>query len=209
MSALTRTCLAWAADTGRQHELRALRTELMLRRESANRADVVAVVSAASGEGRSTLAAELAVAFAEAGQPTLLVDADLRKPTQHDLFSLPNGHGLVQLLQDGALPVVHAPLDLVDLSVVTAGAIPARPLDLLSHPAFVDEVDAWRDEYQFVVLDTPALAHWPDAAVVANAAGRVLLATRAGHTGYRELRAALRRLAPTHSRVMGAVINHF
>lgn len=209
MNATATRCLPRLLDSARDRELRALRTELLLRRESTTRADVVAIVSAGREEGRSTLAADLAVAFAEAGHPTLLVDADLRNPRQHELFELPDGHGLVQLLQDGTTPLIHSPVSLGDLDIITAGGIPARPLDLLSHPGFADEIDSWRDEYRFVVLDTPPLADWPDAAVIANATGRVLLATRGGRTGYRELRLTLRRLAPTRSRVMGAVINHF
>lgn len=209
MNPLTIRCLTRTPDAARDQELRALRTELMLRRESPTRADVVAIVSAGRDEGRSMLAADLAVAFAEAGHATLLVDADLRNPRQHHLFGLPEGHGLMQLLRDGTPPVLHSPDSLADLDVITAGGVPARPLDLLSHPGFADEVDGWRDGYRFVVLDTPPLVHWPDAAVIANATGRVLLATRGGQTRYHELRLALRRLAPTRSRVMGAVINHF
>ena len=193
----------------RSESLRALRTEIMLRRETPQRADLVAIVSASSTEGRSTLAAELAIAFAEAGHPTLLVDADLRHPSQHQLFDLPNRQGLAQLLMFGERPLLHTPGCLPCLSVLTAGDRPRRPLDLLSHPNFAEAMSSWRDEYRIVVIDTPALAKWPDGAAIANVAGRTLLATRSGHTRYSDLRTALRRLAPTRSRVMGAVINHF
>jgi receptor protein-tyrosine kinase len=181
----------------------------MLRRGTLQHADLVAIVSASSAEGRSTLAAELAIAFAEAGHSTLLVDADLRRPSQHQLFDLPNRQGLTQLLMFGERPLLHTPGCLPSLSVMTAGDRPTRPLDLLSHPTFAEAMSTWRDEYRIVVIDTPALAKWPDGAAIANLAGRTLLATRSGHTRYSDLRTALRRLAPTRSRVMGAVINHF
>lgn len=197
------------SDLARSESLQAIRTEMLLRRESSHQADVVAVISAGAAEGRSTLAAELAIAFAEAGHPTLLVDADLRQPSQHHFFNIPNRHGLTQLLMFGERPLLHIPPGISRLTVMTAGDRPARPLDLLSHPAFSEEIAAWREAYRVVVIDTPALALWPDAATIANAAGRTLLATRSGHTRYSDLRAALRRLAPTRSRVMGAVINHF
>ncbi len=198
-----------ANQHARSESLRALRTEIMLRRETPQHADLVAIVSASSAEGRSTLAAELAIAFAEAGHATLLVDADMRRPCQHQLFDLPNRQGLAQLLMFGERPLLHTPGCLPNLSVMTAGDRPTRPLDLLSHPAFAEAMSSWRDEYRIVVIDTPALAKWPDGAAIANVAGRTLLATRSGHTRYSELRTALRRLAPTRSRVMGAVINHF
>ena len=196
-------------DLARIESLQAIRTEILLRRETPQRAEVIAVISAGATEGRSTLAAELAIAFAEAGHATLLVDADLRQPCQHELFNLPNQLGLAQLLMFGKRPLLHVPPGLPQLTVMTAGDRPARPLDLLSHPAFAEAISAWRDQYRVVVIDTPALAQWPDGAAIANVAGRALLATRSGHTRYTELRTALRRLAPTRSRVMGAVINHF
>lgn len=196
-------------DQRRSDSLRALRTEILLRRETPQRADLVAIVSASSAEGRSTLAAELAIAFAEAGHSTLLVDADLRRPSQHQLFDLPNRQGLTQLLMFGERPLLHTPGCLPSLAVMTAGDRPTRPLDLLSHPHFAEAMSAWRDEYRIVVIDTPALAKWPDGAAIANVAGRTLMATRSGHTRYSDLRTALRRLAPTRSRVIGAVINHF
>jgi receptor protein-tyrosine kinase len=196
-------------DLARSESLQAIRTEILLRRETPQRAEVIAVISAGATEGRSTLAAELAIAFAEAGHATLLVDADLRQPCQHELFNLPNQLGLAQLLMFGNRPLLHVPPGLPQLTVMTAGDRPARPLDLLSHPAFAEAISAWRDQYRVVVIDTPALGQWPDGAAIANVAGRALLATRSGHTRYTELRTALRRLAPTRSRVMGAVINHF
>lgn len=197
------------ADLARSESLQAIRTEILLRRETPQRADVIAVISAGATEGRSTLAAELAMAFAEAGHATLLVDADLRQPCQHQFFNLPNQLGLSQLLMFGERPLLHIPTGFPQLSVITAGDRPSRPLDLLSHPHFAAAIAGWRDQYRVVVLDTPALAQWPDGAAIANVAGRALLATRSGHTRYGELRTALRRLAPTRSRVMGAVINHF
>lgn len=196
-------------DLARSESLHAIRTEILLRRETPQRAEVIAVISAGATEGRSTLAAELAIAFSEAGHATLLVDADLRHPCQHELFNLPNQFGLAQLLMHGTCPALHVPAGLPQLTVMTAGDRPARPLDLLSRPSFAETISAWRGEYRVVVIDTPALGRWPDGAAIANVAGRALLATRSGHTRYTELRTALRRLAPTRSRVMGAVINHF
>lgn len=198
-----------AGNLARIESLQAIRTEILLRRETPQRADVIAVISAGASEGRSTLAAELAIAFAHAGHTTLLVDADLRQPCQHRLFDLPNELGLSQLLTFGQRPVLHVPEGIPQLTVITAGDRPLRPLDLLNHPAFAEEIAAWREQYRVVVMDTPGLAQWPDGAAIANVAGRTLFATRSGHTRYGDLRTALRRLAPTRSRVMGAVINHF
>ena len=91
----------------RCEKIRALRTELLLRRELTDRADIVALLSPCPGEGRSLLAAELAIAFAQTGRPTLLVDADLRRPQQHLLFGTDNRQGLSQAIEHGVKPQLH------------------------------------------------------------------------------------------------------
>ena len=88
----------------RCERIRALRTELLLRSEGTDRADIIALVSPCAGEGRSLLAADLAIAFAQTGRPTLLVDADLRRPRQQMLFGTDNRHGLAQAIESGEPP---------------------------------------------------------------------------------------------------------
>ena len=193
----------------RCEKIRALRTELLLRRESPDRADIVALLSPCAGEGRSLLAAELAIAFAQTGRPTLLVDADLRRPRQHLLFGTENRHGLSQAIESGAKPFVHAVRGLPRMSVLTAGAIPGNPLELLSSRAFASMVEDWRDNFDFVVVDTAPVVHFSDALAVANFVGRVLALSRAQHTPYKDMQDMLRRLAATRSQILGAVISHF
>ena len=193
----------------RCEKIRALRTELLLRRESPDRADIVALLSPCAGEGRSLLAAELAIAFAQTGRPTLLVDADLRRPQQHLLFGTDNRQGLSQAIQAGVDPYLHAVQGLPRMSVLTAGAVPSNPLELLSSSGFASMIEDWRDSFEFVVIDTAPVMQFSDGLAVANFVGRVLTLSRAQHTPYKDMQDMLRRLAATRSQILGAVISHF
>ncbi|WP_051277836.1 CpsD/CapB family tyrosine-protein kinase [Solimonas flava] len=188
--------------------VRALRTELLLRRQGPG-ALCVALLSPCHGEGRSQLVAELAVAFARTGRQTLLVDADLRRPRQHALFGVDNRVGLSDTLQDGAPPLLHAVEGLPTLSLLSAGRTPQNPLELLADDRFAALVDGWRSNYGFVLFDTPPVRDFSDALAVSTIVGQVLTLSRAQHTPYHDARELLKRLAATQARVLGAVINHF
>lgn len=193
----------------RCENIRALRTELLLRRESTDSADIVALLSPCAGEGRSLLAAELAIAFAQMGRPTLLVDADLRRPQQHLLFGTDNHQGLSQAIEYGVKPQLHTVRGLPRMSVLTAGAVPHNPLELLSSNCFASMIDDWRDNFKFIVIDTAPVKHFSDGLAVASFVGRVLALSRAQHTPYKDMRDMLRRLTATRSQILGAVISHF
>ncbi len=193
----------------RCEKIRALRTELLLRRESIDRADIVALLSPCAGEGRSMLAAELAIAFAQLGRPTLLVDADLRHPQQHLLFGTDNRQGLSQAIEYGVKPQLHTVHSLPRMSVLTAGEVPSNPLELLSSSSFASMIEDWRDNFEFVVIDTAPVMRFSDGLAVASLVGRVLALSRAQHTPYKDMQDMLRRLAATRSQILGAVISHF
>jgi receptor protein-tyrosine kinase len=193
----------------RWETIRTLRAELLLRRESVDGNDVIALLSACAGEGRSLLAADLAIAVAQTGCPTLLVDADFRRPQQHLLFGTHNRLGLAQAIASGDLPQLREVRGLPNLSLLTAGENEGDPLEALSSVAFKRMVEDWRRQFRFVVIDTAPVAEFSDALVIANLVGRVLVLSRAKHTRYREMQDLLRRLASTRSEVLGAVISHF
>lgn len=189
--------------------VRALATDLLLRRRPGPGADIVALLSPCAGEGRSRLAAELAMAIAQTGRRTLLLDADLRCPRQHVLFDARERDGLAQALVEGRAPVPRHIQGPPDLAVVTAGAAPDDPLALLSGRHFAAVLDHWREVFDFIVVDTAPAGRFSDALVVASVAGSVLAMSRARHTPQRAMREMLARVAPTRARVLGAVISHF
>lgn len=193
----------------RCERIRALRTELLLRREAPDRGDIVALLSPCAGEGRSLLAAELAIGFAQTGHPTLLVDADLRRPQQHQLFGASNRYGLAQAIAHGDEPQVQTVHGLPRMGLLTAGELPGDPLELLSSRRFAALIDRWRREYEFVVLDTAPVGRFSDGLAVARLVGRVLALSRAQHTPRQDMEDMLRRLSATRSRILGAVVSHF
>lgn len=189
--------------------LRMLRTELMLRHDAAEGANVIAVVSPCAGEGRSQVSAELAIAFAQLGQATLLVDADLRRPQQHALFQAGAGGGLSRAIGERDWPALQGVAGVPALQLLTAGTPPEDPLERLSSRHFEALTQDWSRHFEYVVIDTPPASCYGDALAVATIVGRVLTLSRARHTPYRETREMLRRLTATRAQVLGAVLNHF
>jgi receptor protein-tyrosine kinase len=186
-----------------------LRTELMLLVEDVRRGNICALLSPGPAEGRSQLCAELAIAFAQLGRRTLLVDADLRHPRQHILFSADNQWGLAQALALGETPYLYSVQGVPELSLLTAGVIPPNPLELVSNRRFERLMDEWRRSYDFVLIDTPPVSQYADALAIATAARRVLVVSRTESTSFSGMKELLRRLAPTQARILGAVLNKF
>jgi|SRR6202034_4263735 len=197
------------ADHARNEKIRALRTDLMLLNDSGQRGNVVALVGPGRGEGRSQLCAELAIAFAQLGRRTLLVDADLRHPRQHVLFTADNQWGLAQALAHGEAPFLHGVEGLPELAVLTSGTIPPNPLELVSHRRFERLITELRRQYDFIVIDTPAVSAYADALQIATVAQRVLVVSRSEATSFSSMKDMLRRLAVTESKILGAVISKF
>jgi protein-tyrosine kinase len=196
-------------DSVRSEKIRALRTELMLLNDSGQRGNVLALLSPGRAEGRSLLCAELAIAFAQLGRRTLLIDADLRHPRQHVLFTAENQWGLAQTLDLGEVPYLHAVDGLPELAVLVSGTVPPNPLELVSHRRFERLITDLRRQFDFIVIDTPALSQYSDALQIAALAQRVLALSRAESTSLQSMKEMLRRLAATQSKIVGAVISRF
>lgn len=191
--------------------LRALRSQLMLRwfnGEAEYRA--LAVVSPQSGDGRSHLAANLAIVFSQLGEHTLLVDADMRKPRQHRMFGLNNSSGLSSLLsgRDNGPAVQRVP-GFMDLSVLTAGPPPPNPQELLGRSNFTALLGELNNEFDVVVIDTPPGARYADAQTLCVRARAAIMATRRNHTrldAANHMAACLSRLGV---RMVGGVLSEF
>jgi len=201
--------IAHEQDNERSEQLRTLRTELLLLTNPGGSANIFAVLSPGEGEGRSQLCAELAIAFAQIGRRTLLIDGDLRRPSQHHLFGASNANGLTQALATGSKPRTLGVEGLPQLSLLMAGPPAPNPLELLSGGRVERLLANWRNDQEFILIDTPPIAQYADGLTLAAMAGRVLVASRANVTRYRDMKDMLRRLNSTHSQILGAVINNF
>jgi receptor protein-tyrosine kinase len=200
-----------AHDPSHAHSesIRSIATELLLRTRNSG-TGIIALVSPCAAEGRSQLAAELGIAFAQLGRRTLLVDADMRRPRQHVLFGAENTNGLADTLAEGGgAPRLHRIASLPQLALLTSGTLPANPLELLSSNRIEQLFSEWRRSFEYVILDTPPAAESSDAIAVASSAGNVLVLSRAGVTPFSALKEMSRKLGTTYARTLGAVIGKF
>lgn len=192
-------------------QLRALRSQLMLRWfTGAPNQRAITVVSAERGEGRSFLVANLAVVFSQLGQRTLLIDADLRTPRQHQIFKLDNRIGLSNVLagRGGIEAIVRVP-SLSDLSVLPAGTIPPNPQELLGRPALEQLVDELAVGFDVILLDSPAAAHAADAQMLARVTGGVVVLARRDATRIQRVQELAGAMEQAGARLVGAIFNDF
>jgi protein-tyrosine kinase len=184
--------LAIAYDTHlpRAEVLRKLQYQLAVRWFSVRaQRKALAIVSIGCGDGRSRLAAELAIVFAQAGERTLLVDADLRSPRQHALFGIRNQRGLSSLPGDTALLAAAVPVHAVEnLFVVPAGPVPDASRSLVVLRRIEAMLSVASNDFDVILLDTPPLGHYVDAQTVALAAGGALFSVRRDETRVNALR---------------------
>jgi capsular exopolysaccharide synthesis family protein len=167
----------------------------------------IVVTSAGPKEGKSTTAANLAIAFAQQGHRVLLVDCDLRRPRVHKMFDQPQQPGLTELLVGTASleDCVQATM-VPNLVTLTSGALPPNPVELLGS-ARMREFLQMMSGVDMVVLDTPPLLAASDAAVLGRIADGVVMVVRAGQTQRGAVQESVQQLTNVGARIIGTVLN--
>jgi capsular exopolysaccharide synthesis family protein len=189
--------------------MRSLRTRLTMQMSAQpDHPPTVSILSACAGEGRSFIAANLAVAFSQLGERTLLIDADLRKPSQHLLFNVPTNMGLSNLLLGRAGPecITKVP-HFFDLSVLTAGSTPPNPQELLTRARLTTLLSEASVAFDIVIIDTPPVSKFADAQILASRSGFGVLVTRARKTEAKQLDRAHAALRECGANLVGTVLN--
>lgn len=202
---------AYNPFTPQVETLRALRSQLILRWFDSDIAHkALSIVSAERKEGRSFIAANLAIVFSQLGERTLLIDADLRNSVQHHLFGLDNRAGLSAMLtgRAGAETVQRIPT-LRDLSVLTSGAQPPNPSELLARPDFRRILRDLAEQYDIVLLDTAAAGDSTDAQTAAICSGGALIVARKDSSRFGRMRAMVEHALQPRATVVGTVLNDF
>jgi len=186
---------------------RAIRTHFELARRH-HHIGVLLVTSPLAGDGKSTTASNLAICLAQAGRKVLLVDADLRRPTQGQVHGLGSDRGLVQVLRDGlAARQVAAPTIVRGLDLIPAGAGASNPADLLTSSRLAEFLAEVRDDYDVVVVDTPPILSVTDAAIVGALVDGIVLVVNATTLCRSHAERAMEMLRAIEKPVLGAVIN--
>ena len=168
------------------------------------------VTSAARDDHKSDTLANLAVTFAQSGNRTILVDADLRQPKQHAIWQLEQAPGLsAMMLDDSAIsdpPLQSTSVD--NLQVITAGELPPNPADLLSGKRMDEIISALGERADYVLFDSPPILAATDAALLGIKLDGALLAIRAGDTRRDHTAQARQALERVHVRIVGAVLTN-
>jgi chain length determinant protein tyrosine kinase EpsG len=188
---------------------RGLRSQIVMRGDSDGQPRrAVAVISPNRGDGRTYIAANLAVVLAQLGGRTLLVDADLRGPRVNQLFSLDAQAGLARILLGRIGDSVIRQIEgIPNLYVLPAGAQPPNPQELLERPAFALLMREMAAKFDHVVIDTPAAEHGSDAAVISARCGNCLIVARNQRSRLDALRKLTNQLAGSSAKIIGAVTN--
>ena len=192
--------------------MRALRSQLMLRwLNKTPKSKALAMVSPGKGDGRSFVAGNLAIVFAQQGQRTLLIDGDLRSESdqgQQTLFKLNRSSGLSGILANRAgLEVAQLVPGLTNLAVLSAGAVPPNPQELLGRLAFGNLLEIANQQFDVILIDTPAGSSYADAEIIASRAGSALMVGRKDSTHVPEMVQMAHRLQNGGVELIGAVLN--
>lgn len=207
-----KTELVAASDRfGEQAEaFRELRSRLLIEVMRDGPRCALAVVSPEVGDGKTYLAANLAVSFSQLGERTLLVDADVRTPRQHQVLGIKqNGVGLTSVLAgfSEAGHLVHEVPGLPHLYFAPAGPIPPNPVELMQRPRFGQLVRELLEEFDHVVVDTPAASRGPDPRVIAARCGAALVVARKSRSRMATLEGLVGALARGPAQIAGVVVN--
>ena len=188
---------------------RTLRTNLLFSTVDSPVSSLV-VTSPTPESGKSTAIANLAVTLAQGGHETILVDADLRKPGQHDIWGLSNERGLTtMMLEAGALaePPIQA-VGIPGLSIITSGQLPPIPTDLLGSRKMDEIIGVLKARAEVVLFDAPPVLAVSDAVILGSKMDGALLVMRAGHARRDHAMRANDLLSQAHVRVVGCVLTN-
>ena len=187
---------------------RGIRSQLIRRVANMPQRRAIAVVSADEDDGKSFVAANLAIAFSQLGRRTLLIDANMRKPRMHRVFGIEGGAGLSNILSGRMAQRVLSPVtDLPSLFVLPGGTVPPNPLELLESPAFGLLIGELLGKFDHVVVDTPSAMVGADAGVVCGRSGSFLAVARQGRTRMDSMQELVRSLRDATTEPLGFIVN--
>ena len=185
---------------------RSLRTSLIFATsEGAPR--LMHFTSASASEGKTTSACSTAITFAQTGSKVLLIDCDLRNPSLHKEFGLPNAKGLTHFLTGASDPAeIALPSPVARLFVVTSGPIPPNPVELLAGARMMELLELARERFDYVILDGPPVLGLADAIVLANLARSTILVVESEGTRAGALEGSAKRLRAAGANILGAIL---
>jgi capsular exopolysaccharide synthesis family protein len=160
-------------------------------------------------EGKSTVSANTAVTWAQQGKKVLFIDADLRRPTLHATFGLPNNQGLTNVLTNKELDYhdVIKPTRVKNLSVLTSGPVPPNPSELLNSDRMKKYIELLKGEYDLIIFDVPPMLQVTDTQIMAAYVDGVILVVRQGVAQQKAVTRSIELLEMVHANLLGYVMN--
>lgn len=166
--------------------------------------------SASPSEGKSTVSANTAVTFAQTGKKVLFIDADMRKPTVHYTFQLPNAAGLSTVLTNQIeVDEVIRETDIENLSVITSGPVPPNPSELLGSKTMQKLIEQLTINFDLIVFDAPPTLSVTDAQILSNTMDGTVLVVDAGSTEKETILKAKELLEQSDAKILGVVLNNY
>ena len=169
----------------------------------------IVVTSSNPNEGKSEVSINLAASLAQQGKRVLLIDADMRKPTQHKIIGVMNTEGLSKFLlrETGAEAIQRLEVLDVKFDVLTSGPVPPNPSEMLASKMMEQSIKAFVEHYDYVIIDTPPLLAATDAQVLARIADATLLVVDPKQSKRRQIVESKKRLDNVGARLLGTVMN--
>jgi len=188
--------------------LRTLRSQILLRWYTEH--NHMVVTSPSAGQGTSRIAANLAVVFSQLGTRTLLIDADMRNPRQHELFQLRGRPGLSDILAGrSSFSVIRGIAELRGLFVLPAGTEPPNPQELLGRGTLNELFNRASSQFDVIIVDTPPALDCADAQTLSARTGGALIVARRHHARMADIEEVKQQLATAGAEAIGAVLTDF
>lgn len=193
-------------DYRTKESYKALRTNIQF---CGNDIKVISLTSCTPNEGKSSIAFNMAESFAEIGKKTIFLDADLRKSVLIGRYKVGEVEfGLSHYLSgQNTLEEVICHTDTDDLDIVFCGSYSPNPAELLSHSRFEDMIKILREDYDYIIVDTPPLGSVIDSAIIAGSVDGVILVIESNAISYKFARSVKQQLEKTNCRILGSILN--
>ena len=170
----------------------------------------ILVTSSDKNEGKTTTVSNLAVSFANLNKKILLIDCDLRNPSIHKMFRLNNIYGLTDILaKDRAVDKCIQETELKNLYVLTAGATPPNPAEILSSEKMKNLIEDLKNIYDYIFIDTPPIGLVTDAGVLSSFTDGVVLVVKSESVEKKYLEETKKKLDAVDARILGAILNSY
>lgn len=188
-------------------KFRGIRTNITFSTPDGN-VNAIVIIAERPDVGKSSISANTAITYAQSGMKTLIIDGDMRKPSQHYLFQEANARGLSTAIVEGE-PIEHyvIPTRVNNLSLLTAGPIPPNPSELIASERFKEIFEELKTQYDMIIIDTPPILTVTDAQLFAKLTNNAVLVIDASQNNRNEVMRGKELVEKSGARILGVILN--